>query len=114
MDEVIVKEPEGRLLIKEVEVTKLNLQPGDILAVKVFADDINAHDLAGLRTQLQTLFKNNKIMLFALPSNGRIEMDVLDTRLPGPVEPQASPCAEPMSYCNDCGCGKKERIEGQK
>lgn len=113
MHEVTVKEPEGRLLIKEVEVTKLNLQPGDVLAVKVFADDINAHDLAGLRTQLQTLFKNNKIMLFALPSNGRIEMDVLDTKLPRSTEP-ASPCAEPMSYCNDCGCGKKERIEGQK
>lgn len=26
----------------------------------------------------------------------------------------ASSCALPTSYCSDCGCGKKQRIEGKK
>lgn len=111
---------ENELKINEVEATKLNLQPGQVLIVKVYADDTSQNDLAQLRSQLKVLFPNNKIMLFALPSGGKIEMDVLD--LGGPIVQPAfanpvsmtSPCAEPASYCNDCACGKKERIEGKK
>lgn len=107
------------LSLKEIEITKLDLQPGQVLAVKVFADDISSRDLAQLKQQIQTFFPNNRIMLFAMPVDGRIEMDVIDTRpLNLIVNPPAvnitSPCAEPASYCNDCGCGKKERIEGIK
>jgi len=105
---------------QEAEVTKLNLQPGDVLAVKVYADDITPEHLKALKAQLQALFPGNKIMLFAMPIGSKIEMDVLDTR---PANPLAVPagvpavnlsCAEPTSYCNDCACGKKERIEGAK
>lgn len=108
---------ENELKINEIEVTKLNLQPGQILIVKIYADDTSQSDLGHLKHQLKQLFPNNKIMLFALPSGGKIEMDILDT---GPIvqpafaDPAPSPCAEPTAYCNDCGCGKKERIEGNK
>ena len=97
------------LKITEVEVTRVNLQPGDLLAVKIYADDIDESHLKALKGQLKTLFPDNKIMLFALPKGSKIEMDVLDTSMP-----KATSCAEPTSYCNDCSCGKKERIEGDK
>ena len=106
---------------QEAEVTKLNVQPGEILMVTVYADDITPEHLRVLKVQLQALFPSNKIMLFAMPIGSKIEMDVLDTR---PVNPLAVPpgvpvvnlssCAEPTSYCNDCACGKKERLEGEK
>lgn len=105
------------LKIKEVEVTRVNLQPGDLLAVKIYADDIDSNHLKALKAQLKALFPDNKIMLFALPIGSKIEMDVIDTR---PVNPLAIPagvtpvglCAEPTAYCNNCSCGKKEAIEG--
>jgi hypothetical protein len=111
---------ENDLAIKEVEVTRVNLQPGDLLMVKIYADDITPEHLTALKAQLKTLYPNNKIMLFALPIGSKIEMDVIDTRLPNPlaIPPGVTPvnlsCAEPTSYCNDCACGKKERIEGAK
>lgn len=102
--------------INEIEVTKLDLQPGQILAVKVFADDVSQKDIAQLKAQIQAFFPNNRIMLFAMPVDGRIEMDVIDSRPLNTIVAQPPVvdlgCAAPTSYCNDCACGKKERIEG--
>ena len=102
---------ENDLKITEVEATRLSLQPGEVLVVKIYADDINEIHLKALKAQLKTLYPDNKIMLFALPIGCKIEMDVLDTQAPAAV---ASDCSQPNSYCNDCACGKKERIEGTK
>jgi hypothetical protein len=108
------------LKIKEVEVTRVNLQPGDLLAVKIYADDIDSNHLKALKAQLKALFPDNKIMLFALPIGSKIEMDVIDTQAPAiPAGFTADGradlnCSEPTSYCNDCACGKKERIENAK
>jgi hypothetical protein len=106
------------LAIKEVELTRVNLQPGDVLMVKIYADDITPEHLKGLKAQLKVLFPDNKIILLALPIGSKIEMDVLDMRpvnplaIPAGVTPVDLSCAEPTAYCNSCGCGKKERIEG--
>ena len=110
---------DNELKITEVEATRLNLLPGEVLVVKIYADDITEAHLKALKAQLKTLYPDNKIMLFALPIGSKIEMDVLDTgnRATIPVSGNiniSSPCAEPASYCNDCACGKKERIEGMK
>jgi len=100
---------ENELKIKELEITKISLLPGQILAVKIFSDDVSQADLGMLRAQMKSLFPNNKIMLFALPTGGKIEMDILDTN---PPKVTASSCGpEPTSYCNNCSCGKKEAFE---
>lgn len=101
------KKMDNELKIKEVEVTKLDLKPGQILTVKIYADDIWQEDLAELKEQLKELFPNNKIMLFALPIGSKIEMDVLDAV--ATVDCGLSP----TSYCYDCSCGKKEKAEGK-
>lgn len=98
--------------VKEIEISKVKLEPGQILVVKVYSDDTSQYDLASLKNQLKIYFPFNKIMLFALPIDGRIEMDVLETARSPLIS--SSSCAEPTSYCNDCSCGKKERIEGSK
>lgn len=71
--------PDNSIKIKEIEVTKLNLTPGDVLAVKIYSNDIQEYELDILKSRLTTLFPNNKIMLFSMPTNGRIEMDVIKT-----------------------------------
>lgn len=71
--------PSNDIKIKEIEVTKLNLTPGDVLAVKIYSNDIQEYELDILKSRLTTLFPNNKIMLFSMPTNGKIEMDVIKT-----------------------------------
>lgn len=100
---------ENELKINELDVMKLNLTPGQILIVKICADDVSQADLQQLRRQFKAVFPDNQIMLFGLPTGGEMEMSILDTE----VKEKATNCSEPMSYCNDCSCGKKERIEGK-
>ncbi len=89
------------LNIKEVEVSRINLTPGDILVAKIYMDDTSEADLADLKSKLNIIFPKNKIMLFALPNGGKVEFDVLD----------AAPKAAKQSYCSDCNCGKKMAME---
>ena len=98
----------------EIEISKVKLEPGQVLVVKVFADDTSQYDLALLKEQLKVYFPKNKIMLFSLPVGSKIEMDVLDTSVSPLIakEPTVNLCGpEPTAFCNNCGCGKKEAFE---
>lgn len=92
------------------EVTKLSLQPNDVLAVKITSDEIEPGHLRSLNDQLKILFPNNKIMLYMVPPDSDLDMTVISAPNLGTNAPSLGTCAEPMSYCNDCACGKKERI----
>ena len=64
--------------IVNVEVTRLNLKPGDVLMVKITSDIVSADSLAALRQQLTTIFPNNKVMLFAMSASDDIELSVVE------------------------------------
>jgi hypothetical protein len=107
-----------------VEISRLSLMPTDVLVVKIFADDCEEGDLAALKDLIKKQFPNNKIMLFSLPSDGRMEMDILDVGMPkepmatttesplAATAPAVNLSASPTAYCSSCSCGKKEAIEG--
>jgi hypothetical protein len=89
--------------ITELEVQKLNLQPGDVLMVTIRHDDVREDDLGGLRNMLRRFFPNNQAMLFAMGSEGYVKFTVAS-------QPETSY----TGYCTDCDCGKKERVEAAK
>jgi hypothetical protein len=97
----------GGFDFSEVEIAKLALKPGEVLAIRVYSSIVDDMDLAMLRRQLASVFPDNKILLFALPSGDKMDISVI-------AKEEAASCAAPTSYCNDCGCGKKERIEAAK
>jgi len=68
----------SEIKITEVEATVLRLEPGDVLAVKVKGDDFN-HEatLQGLKEHVQSLFPNNKVLLFSMDSGHEIEFNIL-------------------------------------
>jgi hypothetical protein len=103
-DEMQPLEPKIEITFKDVELTRLTLQPGQILMVKIYMDDLSQSAVAMLKTQLQSCFPDNRIMLFALPEGGRMEMDVLDTSLPD--------MSLKTPVCSNCSCGKKAMQEG--
>jgi hypothetical protein len=100
----------GGFRIDEVKLTRIKLEPGEVLAVRIYSDSVDSMNLAMLKRQLTSLFPDNRIMLFALPSGDRMEIEVM-----APTESEeASSCALPTSYCDDCHCGKKERVESER
>lgn len=114
------------------ELTRIKLEPGEVLAVKLYGDDYDEANVHALQNQLKTLFPNNKIMVFMLPNGSDLQIEAIKGSMelapeekelikqnkelvdalntPAPV----ANCSLPASYCGDCGCGKKERIEALK
>lgn len=89
-----------------VEVQRLNLQAGDVLMVTVKNDDLNQASVDALRRQLELVFQNNKVFVFAMGTNDDVQLSVVSQS----ENPVAS--SSPVGYCSDCTCGKKEQAIG--
>lgn len=64
--------------IKEVEVTKLNLRPGEVLFVKLHGDDFDHQPtIESLHEVLRKTFPNNKVMVMSMPTSNDVEMIVV-------------------------------------
>lgn len=103
------------------ELTRIKLEPGEVLSVKLFGDDYEIENVEGLKKQLQSLFPNNKIIMFMLPNGNDLQMEIVSGSLEDNkskeldklVDTLNNDCSSPKSYCNDCSCGKKASIEGE-
>lgn len=95
--------------IDEVKLTRIKLEPGEVLSVRIYSDSVDEMGLAMLKRQLTSIFPDNRIMLFSMPTGDRLEIEAIT-----PTGPEVSSCALPTSYCSDCHCGKKERIESEQ
>ena len=93
--------------LNEIEVQKLNLQPGEVLIVKVKSDEITMASLEGLSEGIKSYFPNNKVAVLAIGENGAIDLTVVKES--GNVESCATVCA-------NCNCGKalKQNNEGNQ
>ena len=87
--------------LNEVEVQKLNLQPGEVLVVKVKSNDFNDHSMSQLGSGLRRIFPNNKVVVLGVEPEGNIDLTVAK----GSEYPETQ-------YCTDCNCGKKAAYEG--
>lgn len=101
------------------EISKLSLQPGDVLNVKVMGDEFDEDTMRSLQQQYAKIFPNNKIAIFLLPRGNDIQMEVIQNKSAEQFLNEITPapakdCSVPTNYCNDCACGKKERIEGEE
>ena len=93
------------ITIKEVEVAKLNLAPGDVLVVTVKSDDIDEIVIGQLGKSFSEAFPNNQVALFGTGADNVMKFSVI-TAL------KESGCGT-QNYCKDCSCGKKEQAEGK-
>ena len=93
--------------IKEIEVLRVNPQPGDVLIFKLIGDEMDEEVTEVLRQNLKKAFPNNKVGIIGLPFNHDVQLTVVGNQ--GTV---GNDCAKPDSYCIDCSCGKKQKLEG--
>jgi len=92
----------SEITFKEVEVQKLNLQPGEVLVVSVKSNEINEEGLSHLGTGLRNIFPNNKVVVLAVEPEGSIDLTIaIQAEYPQ------------TNYCTDCNCGKKTAYEGE-
>ena len=89
---------ETEFRLKELDVQRINLQPGDVLMVTLKHDDINQSSMEALRRQFKVVFPNNRTFIFGMGSDGDVKLAVVNE---API----------VSYCNNCDCGKKELAE---
>jgi hypothetical protein len=96
------------LVLKEVEVSKLNLKENDVLVVKMQGMDLDGDLIRSLQKHFQKVFPNNKVLVFSLEEDAKMELEVVEAALLQ-EQPEASSCATaPAGYCEGCDCGKKE------
>lgn len=96
--------------IKEIEIQKLSLQPGEVLIVTTKIEDMDEHSMNALAEGLRTHFPNNKVALLALGTDDSIRFTVVKEV----AKPDMSCASSPVGYCSDCNCGKREQVEGAK
>jgi len=99
-------QPKVQIGFDIAELKVINLAPGDVLSVKLIGDDFNQEITESLQTLLVSIFPNNKVVVFTMPTNSDIMMEVIKQA------PKVD-CSDPVSFCSDCNCGKKEQIEGK-
>jgi hypothetical protein len=111
--EVPVDTSSGKMTIgfDVVELTKVNLGPGDVLMVTVKNDDMDQDSVNGLRQALAAVFPSNKVFVFAMGTTDTVDMSVLSQEVVDAVGKPLDSCG-PVGYCSDCNCGKKEAAEG--
>jgi len=89
--------------LNEVEVQKLNLQPGEVLVIKVKSDELTEASMNALRNGFRGLFPNNKVVVLGSASYDTIDLTVAK----GSEYPETN-------FCSDCNCGKKAAYEGSE
>lgn len=96
------------LTLKEVEVTKLNLNPGDVLTITIKSDDVDQYSLNSFRDVVKTAFPSNRVILLSVGLDDSVNFTVV-------ADPnvEASGCST-SSFCSDCSCGKKEMYESEQ
>lgn len=93
--------------LTEIQVQKLNLQPGDTLMVTIKNDYIEPGNLAPFKKEFKRVFPNNEVFVFGMDSESEIKFAVV-------TQPETVATPVNVGYCNDCNCGKKEAAEGNK
>jgi len=96
------------LILKETEVTKLNLQQGEVLVVKVKVQEMGQDSLEEFGTKLRNIFPNNKVVVLGLGPDDDVKFETI-----AGSEADLSCVSSPVGYCSNCDCGKREQIEGK-
>lgn len=90
------------LQLNQVEVTKLNLQPGEVLVVTIKHDEVDSDSIRDLKEMFESVFPNNQTLILAVGKDDDIKLTSVKS-----IDTVRSSCST-GNYCDDCNCGKKE------
>ena len=65
------------IVFKELEVTKLNLEAGDVLAMTIKSEDMDQEDANTLVESLRKPFPDNQVVLFVTGPQDEIRFSII-------------------------------------
>lgn len=63
--------------LTEVQVRKLNVQPGDVLAVNIKCEDIDHDQIKQIRDEFKKVFPNNEVMVIGFGLEDDMDIEIL-------------------------------------
>ena len=102
---------EPQLNITEMQVARLNLTPGEILAVVIKTDDVSEELVGSVKANIQKLFPGNRVLIFGIGLGDSIQFSKIGVEKEILANKELSSC-NTGNFCADCNCGKKEQFEG--
>ena len=97
-----------KVTLKEVDVARINLRPGEILAVTIKSDQIDEIIIDAFKKALKPAFPQNEVLIIGISPDEEVLFSTLKS-----LDVAKAEC-NTASYCSDCSCGKKEQIEASK
>lgn len=95
------------ITIREIEVQKLNVAPGEVLFVKVSGPDFDDPVIRqSFHNALSKTFPANRVFVVSLDEKHKIEFTPIAIQK---EEAQGCETTE-VGYCSSCNCGKKEAV----
>ena len=92
------------LQLNQIDVTKINLQPGEILVVTIKNDDVDSNAIKALKELFNDILPSNQTVILAVGKNDDIEFTSVKS-----IDMIKSSC-DTGNFCQDCNCGKKEEF----
>lgn len=89
------------ITFKDVELTKLDLKPGDKLAMVVKSDDLDGLTIQSLKEKMGEAFPGVRVLIFGIGLDDSVNFSVISENK------ENSSCTN-AQFCVDCNCGKKE------
>lgn len=93
-------------VISAVDAIKLDLMPGDTLAITIKSDDLDEYLIANLKKKFEEMFEGNRILIMGVGANEDVQYTVIS-------ENKENKACSTENYCVDCNCGKKEQFKGE-
>lgn len=100
---------EIEIKFKDVELTKLDVKPGETLAVTIKSDDIDGATINEIKKNLSLAFPGVRVLIFGIS----LADDVKFTAVTELSENKENNSCANSQFCVDCSCGKKEQYEKQ-
>lgn len=99
---------EVEVRINELDFLRLNPAPGEVLLFVLKSEEADQNTLNGFGAGLRSIFPNNKVAVIGLGVDDKVELTTVKA---SDILPEVKDCSQPTSYCDNCSCGKKERVE---
>ncbi len=95
-----------KMAFTEAEFTKISLNPGDVLAVKVTSNTRpDEYKIDWLKKGLQDMFPQNEVVLFFIRPGEDIAFSAIESLK------ESVDCS--VRVCDDCSCGKAAMLKGE-
>jgi hypothetical protein len=104
---------EMETIVRQIDLQKLSLGPGDVLVVKLKGDCFTESNMDSLKAGFSNLFPNNKIVILCTPEGNEIELTAIENEGYTNIEQDCCGCNQCHSKDGKCENSETEKKENE-